>query len=116
MQAFIDAMPGWKRAVGQRLDTVIVRAVPDVAKAVKWNSPLYGAEHGRWFLGIHCFTKYIKIAFFDGAALEPIPPVASEDAQARYLHIFEGDTLDERQFTNWVKQASKLPGWRSGGR
>lgn len=112
MQAFIEAMPGWKRAVGQRLDAVIVRAVPDVAKAVKWNSPLYGAEHGRWFLGVHCFTKYIKIAFFDGAALEPVPPVESKDARVRYFHIFEHDTLDERRLEGWVKQASALPGWR----
>lgn len=114
VQAYIDAMPGWKRAVGQRLDVLIEQGCPGVVKAVKWNSPFYGTEQGRWFLGVHCFSRYIKVAFFDGASLEPVPPVASKDANTRYLHIAERDPLDEREFLGWVKQASRLPGWRSG--
>jgi hypothetical protein len=110
VQAFIAAMPGWKSAVGARLDRLIVEAVPDVRKAVKWNSPLYGATDEGWFLGVHCFTKYIKLAFFHGAALQPEPPVGSSQPDVRYLHISEGEQLDESQFTDWVKQASALPG------
>lgn len=112
VQAYIAAMPGWKRAVGRRLDDLIAAAVPDVQKAVKWNSPMYGVESGSWFLGVHCLTKYVKVAFFRGAGLEPLPPVSSKQADVRYLHIFEDQPLDEAQFTDWVKQASALPGER----
>jgi hypothetical protein len=111
VQAYIDAMPGWKNDTGRELDAIITRALPSVKKAVRWNSPFYGIEGEGWFLGIHCLTKYIKVAFFQGASLDPIPPVASKDKNARYLHIHEGDALDEAQIRKWVKQASKLPGW-----
>lgn len=110
VQAYIAAMPGWKREVGERLDAIISRAVPKVQKAVKWNSPLYGMKDDGWFLGVHCMTRYVKVAFFRGAALKPIPPVESKQAHVRYFHIHEGDTIDEKQLTAWVKQASKLPG------
>jgi hypothetical protein len=110
VQAYIAAMPGWKSAVGRRLDELIEAAVPDVSKAVKWNSPMYGVEQGVWFLGIHCFNKYIKVAFFRGAGLRPLPPGESKQKEVRYLDIRENDELDEKQFTAWVKQASKLPG------
>lgn len=110
VQEYIAAMPGWKREVGKRLDALIVRAVPGVKKAVKWNSPLYGMREGYWFLGIHCFTKYIKVAFFEGAALRPVPPGESKQEKVRYLDIREEDALDEKKFVEWVKQASGLPG------
>jgi hypothetical protein len=109
VQAYIAAMPGWKSKIGARLDVLITKAVPKVRKAVKWNSPLYGMEEDRWFIGIHVFAKYIKVAFFNGAALKPLPPGASKQARVRYLDIHEGP-LDEKQFVAWVKQASKLPG------
>ena len=116
VQAYIAAMPGWKRDVGRRLDALIVRTVPGVAKAVKWNSPLYGAggpgEENGWFLGIHVFAKYVKVAFFRGASLRPVPPGASKSKDTRYLDIREGDEIDEAQFAAWVKQASRLPGER----
>ena len=110
VQAYIAAMPGWKRDVGRRLDALIERTVPTVYKAVKWNSPFYGVEEGVWFLGIHCFNKYIKVAFFRGALLRPVPPSESKQKQVRYLDIHEDDELDEAQFAAWVKQASQLPG------
>ena len=112
VQAYIAAMPGWKRDVGRRLDALIVRAVPNVHKAVKWNSPFYGIEDEGWFLGIHVFTNYVKVAFFRGAALRPVPPGKSKQKEVRYLDIREDDELDEAQFAAWVKQASKLPGER----
>jgi hypothetical protein len=112
VQAYIAAMPGWKSGVGQLLDTLISRAVPGVYKAVKWNSPLYGIEGEGWFLGIHCFTKYIKVAFFRGSSLRPVPPGESKQKEVRYLNIHEDDELDEKQFAAWVKQASELPGER----
>jgi hypothetical protein len=112
VQAYIAAMPGWKQNVGRRLDALIASAVPGVQKAVKWNSPLYGVEEGVWFLGIHCFTKYIKVAFFRGASLSPRPPGESKQKDVRYLDIHEDDQLDEAQFADWVKQASHLPGER----
>ena len=112
VQAYIAAMPGWKSEVGRRLDTLIEDAVPGVLKAVKWNSPLYGMEEKTWFLGVHVFAKYIKVAFFRGAALDPLPPVGSKQKDVRYFHIHEDDTIDEAQFTDWVKQASQLPGER----
>ena len=111
VQAYIAAMPGWKRDAGARLDAIIERALPGVRKAVKWNSPFYGVEGKGWFLGVHCCTKYIKVAFFQGASLKPLPPVGSKDPHARYFHIHEGEELDEAQITRWVKQASRLPGW-----
>jgi len=112
VQAYIAAMPGWKSEVGRRLDQLIIEAVPDVQKAVKWNSPFYGMEGEGWFLGIHCFAKYIKVAFFRGLSLKPVPPVESKSKDTRYFHIHEDDRLDEAQFVSWVKQASQLPGER----
>jgi len=112
VQAYIAAMPGWKRDVGRGLDALIVRTVPGVAKAVKWNSPFYGVEDQVWFLSFHCFAKYIKVAFFCGASLRPVPPGPSRQKDVRYLDIHENDEFDEAQFAAWVKQASRLPGER----
>jgi hypothetical protein len=112
VQAYIAAMPGWKSDVGRRLDALIVRTVPGVHKAVKWNSPLYGFEGQGWFLGIHCFTKYVKVAFFRGTSLRPVPPGESRSQDTRYFHIHEDERLDEAQFAAWVEQASQLPGER----
>ena len=116
VQAYIAAMPGWKRDVGRRLDALIVRTVPGVAKAVKWNSPFYGVEGpgkaNGWFLSFHCFAKYVKVAFFRGTSLRPLPPGESKQKEVRYLDIYEDDPLDEAQFAAWVKQASQLPGER----
>ena len=112
VQAWIAAMPGWKRDACRRLDALIVRTVPGVLKAVKWNSPLYGVEGQGWFLGIHCFTKYVKVAFFRGTSLHPVPPGESKQKEVRYLDIHEDDPLDEAEFAAWVKQASQLPGER----
>jgi hypothetical protein len=112
VQAYIAAMPGWKREVGRRLDALIVRTVPGVHKAVKWNSPFYGIEGHGWFLNLHCFTKYVKVAFFRGTLLRPVPPGESKHKDVRYLDIRENDELDEGQLANWVKQASQLPGER----
>jgi hypothetical protein len=109
VQAYIAAMPGWKRDLGRRLDGLIVRTVPGVRKAVKWNSPFYGVEGQGWFLNFHCFTNYVKVAFFRGASLRPVPPGESKQKEVRYLDIREGE-LDEAQFAGWVKQASQLPG------
>ena len=111
VQAYIAAMPGWKRDVGRRLDALTVRTVPGVRKAVKWNSPLYGVEGQDWFLGIHCFTNYVKVAFFRGTSLRPVPPGESKSKDTRYFDIHEDDQLDEAQLAAWVKQASQLPGW-----
>ena len=110
VQAYIAAMPGWKRDVGRRLDAVIVATVPDVHKAVKWNSPFYGVEGDGWFLNLHCFTKYVKVAFFRGSSLRPVPPGRSKQEDVRYLDIHEDDELDEVQLASWVQQASQLPG------
>lgn len=110
VQAYIAAMPGWKHEVGRRLDALIVRTVPGVHKAVKWNSPLYGIEGQGWFLSLHCFNQYVKVAFFRGQSLRPGPPVESKSQDTRYVHIHEGDALDEAQLAAWVKQASELPG------
>jgi len=112
VKAYLAAMPGWKRAVGRRIDALVSSAVPGVRKAVKWNTPLYGVEDGVWFLSFHCFDRYLKVAFFRGAALSPVPPVESKHKDVRYFHIHEADELDEAVFTNWVKQASRLPGER----
>lgn len=111
VQAYIAAMPGWKRDVGKQLDALITRAVPSVHKAVKWNSPMYGVVGKGWFLGIHVYTKYIKVTFFNGASLKPLPPGESKSKDVRHFDIREDDALDEKRFTAWVKQASKLPGW-----
>jgi len=113
VQAYIAAMPGWKRDVGRKLDALIVRNVPNVRKAVKWNSPLYGIEGQGWFLGLHTFTHYVKVAFFRGTSLRPVPPGASKGKgkDTRYIDIHEGDELDEAQMANWVKQAAALPGF-----
>jgi hypothetical protein len=110
VQAYIAAMPGWKRGFGKRLDALIVRTVPGVCKAVKYNSPLYGIEGQGWFLSVHCFTKYVKLAFFRGASLRPVPPGPSKDKNTRYLDIREDDELDELQIASWLKQAAALPG------
>jgi len=110
VQAYIAAMPGWKRDVGRKLDAIVTRVAPRVRKAVKWNSPFYGAGLEGWFLSFHCYTKFVKVAFFRGAALKPPPSGASKQQNVRYLDIYEGE-LDEAQFSKWVKQASKLPGW-----
>jgi hypothetical protein len=114
VQAYIAAMPGWKRELGKRLDALIVRNVPNVRNAVKWNSPFYGIEGQGWFLGIHTFTRYVKVAFFRGASLRPVPPGPSKDKNTRYIDIHEGDELDEAQMATWVKQAAALPGWVPG--
>jgi hypothetical protein len=111
VQAYIAAIPGWKRDVARRLDALIARAVPGVRKAVKWNSPFYGIEGQGWFMSYHCFTKYIKIAFFRGAALRPLPPVESTDRNVRYLHLHEGDAIDEATLAKWIRQAAAQPGW-----
>lgn len=110
VQAYIAAMPGWKRAMGERIDALVETLVPGVRKAVKWNTPFYGVEDDRWFLGFHCFDRYIKVSFFRGSALDPVPPVASKQAEVRYFHIHEGDDLDATPFAEWVTQASRLPG------
>jgi hypothetical protein len=111
VQAYIAAMPGWKRDVGGRLDALIMRTSPGARKAVKWNSPFYGVEGQGWFLNFHCFTKYVKVAFFRGASLRPVPPVESRHKEVRYLDIREDDQLDEAQMATWIRQAAALPGW-----
>ena len=111
VQAYIAAMPGWKRDLGKRLDALIVRNVPDVRKAVKWNSPFYGIEGQGWFLSFHVFTRSVKVTFFRGTSLRPVPPGASKHEDVRYFDIHEGDELDEAPMAKWVKQAAALPGW-----
>jgi hypothetical protein len=111
VQAYIAAMPGWKRAIGKRLDRLIVRNVPTVRKAVKWNSPFYGIEGQGWFLSFHVFTRYVKVTFFRGTSLRPVPPGASKHEDVRSFDIHEGDELDEAQMATWVRQAAALPGW-----
>jgi hypothetical protein len=111
VQAYIAAMPGWKSDVGRRLDAIIVRTVPGVHKAVKWNSPFYGIEGQGWFLSFHVFTRYVKVTFFRGTSLRPVPSGESKHKEVRYLDVYE-DQLDEAQFAAWVKQASQLPGER----
>ena len=110
-QAYIAAMPGWKREIGKRLDALIVRSVPTVCKAVKWNTPFYGIECRGWFLSFHCLTKYIKVSFFRGASLRPVPPGESTQKEVRYLNIHEDDQLDEKLVASWIGQAAELPGW-----
>ena len=112
VQAYVAAMPGWKRAVGERLDALIARSVPEVRKAVKWNSPFYGLDGHGWFLSFHCYTAFVKVAFFRGASLQPPPPGASKQPEVRYLDIREADAIDEAQLADWIRQAAKLPGWK----
>jgi hypothetical protein len=112
VQAYIAAMPGWKRNVGSTLDALIVSTVPDVRKAVKWNSPFYGVDGQGWFLNFHCYTKYVKVAFFRGTSLRPLPPGGSKHKEVRYVDIHEDEQFDDAQFAAWVKQASQLPGER----
>jgi len=116
VQAFIAAIPGWKKDVGRRLDTLVTRAVPRVRKAVKWNSPFYGIEGQGWFLNFHCFAKYVKVAFFAGASLRPVPPGTSKNAKVRYLDIHEHDELDEKRLVAWIRQAAAIPGWDGSSR
>jgi len=110
VRAYIAAMPGWKRSVGRRLDALVVRTVPGVRKAVKWNSPFYGIEDQGWFLSFHVFTRYVKVTFFRGTSLRPVPPGASKHQEVRYVDLHEDD-LDETQMAKWVRQAAALPGW-----
>jgi hypothetical protein len=114
VQAYIAAMPGWKRDVGKRLDALIARTVPDVRKAVKWNSPFYGVEGRGWFLSFHVFTRYVRVTFFRGTSLRPVPPGPSKVEDVRYLDVHEGDELDEARMAAWVRQAAALPGWVPG--
>jgi hypothetical protein len=107
-------MPGWKRDVGRRLDAIIERTVPHLRKAVRWNSPFYGVEGQGWFLAFHCLTKYVKVAFFRGKLLRPLPPGESKSQETRYLDIHEKDELDEKQLASWLKQAASMPGWDGG--
>lgn len=110
VQAYIAAMPSWKHDVGRRLDDLIVATVPDVCKAVRWNTPFYGIEGEGWFLGFHCFTSYVKVTFLNGGRLDPMPPVASKQDDVRYLHIPDTGEFDEDRFVAWVRQASRIPG------
>ncbi len=110
VQAYLAAMPGWKRDVGRRIDDLVAKVVPQVQKAVKWNSPLYGIEGQGWFLSFHCMTRYIKVAFLRGTSLTPVPPVGSKHPDVRYFHIHEGDVIDEDRFRDWLTQASQIPG------
>jgi hypothetical protein len=114
VQAYIDAMPGWKRDIGRQLDALIERTVPGVRKAVKWNSPFYGVEGQGWFVSYHCFTKYVKLTFFRGTSLEPMPPGESKTAETRYLDIREDGIPDEQQLASWIEQAAAIPGWDGG--
>jgi len=111
VQEYIAAMPGWKHDVGRRLDALVTKSAPDARKAVKWNSPFYGFVGLGWFLSFHCFTNYVKVTFFRGGLLDPPPPVASKQADVRYLHVYQDGELDEKQFAEWIKQAQELPGW-----
>ena len=110
VQAYIAAMPGWKHDVGARIDELVERTLPDVKKAVRWNTPFYGVEGQGWFLSYHCFDGYVKVAWHNGVALDPVPPVNSKHPQVRYFHIGEVDDIDESQLTSWIEQASALPG------
>lgn len=110
VQAYVAAMPGWKHDVGRQLDELVTRTVPDVRKAVRWNSPYYGVEGQGWFLSFHCFTRYVKVVFLRGAALDPVPPVGSKHPDVRYFHIHEDEPIDEALLTRWIGQASRIPG------
>ena len=112
VQAYIAAMPEWKSDVGRRLDDLIVRTLPNVRKAVRWNSPFYGVEGQGWFLSYHVFTRYVKVTFLNGSSLDPLPPVESKDKDTRYYHIYEDGAIDEELVENWVRQAAAIPGWK----
>ncbi len=113
VQAYIAAMPGWKQEVGRRLDALVEEMVPGARKAVKWNTPFYGAPDGEgWFLAFHCFTRYVKVTFFRGTLLDPPPPVSSKQGDVRYVHLDEGAAWDEGPLRDWISQASRLPGER----
>ena len=111
VQTYLDAMPGWKQPIGRRLDALITANVSSLRKGVRWNSPFYGSEGRGWFLSFHCFTNYVKVTFFDGSALDPMPPVASKDPSARYVHLTEDEELDDELLVRWITQAAALPGW-----
>jgi hypothetical protein len=111
VRAYLSALPGWKGELGRRLDSLIEKHVPGVKKAVKWNSPFYGVDGSSWFLSLHAFTKFVKVAFFRGAELTPVPPGMSKSELVRYLDLRESEVLDEKQFAKWVKQAAAMPGW-----
>lgn len=113
VQAYIAAMPGWKQQVGRTLDKLITQSVPQVRKAVKWNSPFYGVESQGWFLNYHCFNKFVRVAFFNGAQLNPLPPGESKQKEVRYFDIYENVPVDEKQLTDWIQQSAALPGWIS---
>lgn len=114
VKAYLSAMPGWKKKVGIQLDRIIMKAAPKANKAVRWNSPFYGMEGLGWFLSFHCYTRFIKVAFFNGISLKPLPPGESKHGTVRYLDVYEKEPLDEKQFAKWVKQASKIQGWNVG--
>lgn len=114
VRAYLAAMPGWKADVGRLIDSVVTRSVPDVRKGVRWNSPFYGVDGGGWFMSFHCLTRYVKVAFFAGSSLQPLPPETSKDPAVRYVHYREGEKVDEALFASWVAQASRLPGWSGG--
>jgi hypothetical protein len=111
VQAYIAAMPGWKSEAGRRLDALITETLPEVRKGVRWNSPFYGTGEKSWFLALHCFTKFVRVTFINGALMKPKPPGPSKDPNTRYLDIREGEALDEAQFVDWVRQGAELPGW-----
>jgi hypothetical protein len=111
VQSYIAAMPGWKRDVGRQLDALITKTVPRVQKAVKWNSPFYGVAGKGWFISYHCFAKYVKVTFFRGTSLRPMPPGESKHKDVRYLDIREDDAVDEKRLASWIRQAARLPGW-----
>ncbi len=111
VQAYIAAMPGWKRDVGRQLDGLVERTVPEAKRAVRWNSPFYGVEGMGWFLSYHCFTRYIKVTFFRGSSLDPVPPEESKDGETRYFHIHEDDEIGETLLSGWIEQAARLRGW-----
>ncbi|HEY8615973.1 DUF1801 domain-containing protein [Phenylobacterium sp.] len=112
VQAYIAAIPDWKREVARELDALIVRVAPEVQKAVRWNSPMYGLEGQGWFLSYHCFTRYLKVTFFKGAQLDPPPPGPSKDANVRYLDIYQDAAPNQAQLADWIRQAAALPGWK----
>jgi len=111
VQAYLAAMPGWKQRIGRHVDALVAETVPDARRAVRWNSPFYGMEGRGWFLSFHCFPRYVKLTFFDGTSLDPMPPGTSKQDKVRYLDIHEDDAIDDAQLTDWIAQASRLPGW-----
>ena len=114
VREYIAAMPGWKRDIGRRLDEIVTRTLPDVRKAVKCTSPFYGIAGQGWFLSFHCFTNFVKVTFFNGASLLPLPPGASKHKHVRYLDIRKDNEIDEKQLVKWIRQAAAIPGWGSG--